>query len=176
MSKMDYLEESVTIAVAAGTEIDSYCNVPVYENGLMFHRGHGKHYSDDGYYYGQKWQCVEYIKRFYKIVLNHQMPDGMGHAWAFFDDRLGQGELNKKRGLLQFYNGQKAKPVLNDILVFQDTQYGHVGVVSAITEYSVEIVQQNIYGQPRQQFSLTNNSNGWSIESPRIAAGWLRMP
>lgn len=164
----------MNIAKEAGTIIDSYCNVSVYENGYLFHRGHGKHYAADGYYYGQKWQCVEYIKRFYRLVLRHDMPDGMGHARSFFDDRIAQGELNARRGLVQYCNGGDCIPAVNDILVFQDTQYGHMGVVTAVGD-ALEIIQQNIFGQPRQQFLLERYDNNWSINSPRVAAGWLRL-
>ncbi len=162
------------IAKKAGTIIDSYCDIPVYENGYLFHRGHGKHYAEDGYYYGQKWQCVEYIKRFYKIVLKYSMPDGMGHARSFFDNRVEQGQINNKRGLVQYYNGGDCIPVVNDILIFQDTQYGHMGIVTSVTD-SVEIIQQNIFGKPRQKFSLDQNDKQWLVMSPRVAAGWLRL-
>ncbi len=157
-----------------GTIIDSYCDVPVYENGYMFQVGHGKHYDEEGYYYGQKWQCVEYVKRFYKQVLAHVMPDGMGHARSFFDDRIDHGSLNSKRGLVQYYNGGDCIPKVNDILLFQDTQYGHMGIVTSVTEH-VEIIQQNIVGQSRQQFTLEFDNNGWFVRTPRVAAAWLRL-
>ena len=65
--------------------LDSYRGVPVYDNGLLYFRNHGKNYSKDGYYFGQKWQCVEFVKRFYYQAKNHRMPDVMGHAKSFFD-------------------------------------------------------------------------------------------
>ena len=165
----------IPVARQAGEILDSYCDVPVYENGYLFHRGHGRHYAADGYYYGQKWQCVEYVKRFYKQVLRHEMPDGMGHARSFFDDRIAHGALNIKRGLLQYYNSGDVKPRVNDILVFQDTQYGHMGIVTVVEEY-IEIIQQNIFGKPRQRFRLDTQGHTWSICLPRLAAGWLRIP
>ena len=42
-------------AQKVGRVLDSYRSVPVYDNGLLFFRSYGKHYSKDGYYYGQKW-------------------------------------------------------------------------------------------------------------------------
>jgi len=41
-----------------GRVLDSYRGVPVYDNGLLFFWSYGRHYAPDGYYYGQKWQCV----------------------------------------------------------------------------------------------------------------------
>lgn len=43
-----------------GRVLDSYKGVSVYDNGLLFYRSYGKHYAPDGYYFGQKWQCVEF--------------------------------------------------------------------------------------------------------------------
>lgn len=37
-----------------------------------------------GYYYGYKWQCVEYIKRFYYEAKGHKMPDSYGNAKDFW--------------------------------------------------------------------------------------------
>ena len=42
-----------------GSGLDTYRGVSVYENGSSVTTSHGKHYATDGYYYGQKWQCVE---------------------------------------------------------------------------------------------------------------------
>ena len=159
-----------------GTVTHTYKGVPVYENGIMFFKGHGKHYAKDGYYYGQKWQCVEYIKRFYKDAFNHEMPFGWGHARDFFDSGIQDGALNKKRGLIQYKNGSPHKPAPDDVLIFQDTQYGHVGIVEEVLEDRVIMVQQNIFGKPKQTFMLSKRNNGYYIESPRTAAGWLRMP
>lgn len=77
-----------------GRKLDSYRQVDVFDNGLLYFRSYGRHYSPEGYYYGQKWQCVEYIKRFYFQSLGHRMPDVMGHAKDFFDPALTQCSLN----------------------------------------------------------------------------------
>jgi hypothetical protein len=92
-------------AQRVGKALDCYRNVPVYDNGLLFFRSYGRHYSKDGYYYGQKWQCVEYIKRFFYDAKGHEMPDVMGHAKSFFDETLPDGALNQRRGLVQYRNG-----------------------------------------------------------------------
>ncbi len=159
-----------------GRQLDQYHGVPVYDNGLLFFRSHGRHYSAEGYYYGQKWQCVEHIKRFYHVAKGHTMPDVWGHAKDFFDPRLDDGGLNQQRGLLQYQNGSKTKPLPDDILVFRDTTYGHVGIITMVTETSVEVIQQNIVGKPRQTFRLDTQGGRYTITEPRVAAGWLRVP
>lgn len=160
-----------------GTIVASYKRIPVYENGIMFFRSQGKHYAPDGYYYGQKWQCVEFVKRFYKQFFAHEMPDVWGHARSFFDQSIDDfGGLNKKRGLFQYNNGGFVAPKVNDILVFTDTQYGHVGIIKAVNANSVEIIQQNIFAKPIQMFKLEQKKQRYFISSPRQAQAWLRLP
>jgi hypothetical protein len=156
--------------------VDSYRGIPVYDNGLLFFRSHGKHFSQDGYYYGQKWQCVEFIKRFYFDAKQHKMPDVMGHAKSFFDDALSDGALNARRGLVQYRNGSAERPRPEDLLVFADTRFGHVGIVTEARDDAVEIIQQNIFGRTRQRFSLVSTDGHYFITTPRTPAGWLRLP
>jgi surface antigen len=162
------------LSQSIGNILDEHLGVPVYENGFMFQKSHGKSFAADGYYYGQKWQCIEYVKRFYREALKHEMPNVWGHARNFFDNELGDSGFNEERGLLQFRNGSEHPPQINDILVFQDTQYGHVGIVTRVEYHSVEIIQQNIFGQPRQRFTVTCVDEKHYIQAPRLAAGWLR--
>ena len=158
-----------------GRVLDSYKGVPVYDNGLLFFRSYGKNYSADGYYFGQKWQCVEFIKRFYFQAENHRMPDVMGHAKSFFDESLPDGVLNSRRGLVQYRNGSTNQPRPDDLLVFTDTKFGHVAIVSQVTPNSIEVVQQNILSGPRQRFSLVASNGCYFVTSPRQPAGWLRQ-
>ncbi len=159
-----------------GKVLDSYRGVQVCDNGLLFFRSHGRHYSLDGYYYGQKWQCVEFIKRFFYDAKAHKMSDVMGHAKSFFDDTLPEGALNRRRGLLQYRNGSSEKPCPDDLLVFTDTKYGHVGVVTDVEPTSIQIIQQNILFHTRQRFSLVASNGHFFVTSPRTPAGWLRIP
>jgi len=159
-----------------GRVLDRYRDVPVYDNGLLFFRSYGRNYSPNGYYFGQKWQCVEFIKRFYYQAMGHQMPDVMGHAKSFFDDRLPDGAFNPRRGLVQYRNGSTHKPGPDDLLVFTDTKFGHVAIVTAVTNNSLEIIQQNILSGTRRQFSLVTSNGHYFVTSPRRPAGWLRTP
>jgi hypothetical protein len=157
-----------------GKVLDSYRGIPVYDNGLLYFRSHGKHYSQNGYYFGQKWQCVEFIKRFFYDAKEHKMPDVMGHAKSFFDDTLPDGVLNPRRGLIQYRNGSAERPRPDDLLVFTDTKYGHVGIVTDTGDTSVAIIQQNILFHTRQRFSLVVSNGRYFVTTPRTPAGWLR--
>lgn len=158
-----------------GDQIDNYKGVAVYYNGSKIDISHGQHYSADGYYYGQKWQCVEFVKRFYYEALKHCMPDTLGHARDFWDNRVPSGKLNHRRGLLQYRNGGTDKPQADDLLVFTNGQYGHVAVISKVGEDYIEVVQQNVEGYTRQVWPLFNNSGRYFIGDGQQPAGWLRL-
>ncbi|MCU0785537.1 MAG: CHAP domain-containing protein [Verrucomicrobia bacterium] len=162
-------------AQKVGKTLDSYHGVPVYDNGLMFFRSYGRHYAADGYYYGQKWQCVEFIKRFYHDAKGHKMPDVMGHARSFFDETIPADALNPRRGLVQYLNGSTEKPRPDDLLVFTDTKYGHVGIITETGADFVEIIQQNILGHTRQRLSLVVSNGHYFVAEARRPAGWLRQ-
>lgn len=157
-----------------GHEIDSYKNVVVYYNGLIYTEAYGENYSEDEYYYGQKWQCVEYIKRFYYQAKDHRMPDVYGNAKDFFDSNVQQGELNKSRDLVQYRNGGNVKPKPDDLMVFTETNFGHVAIVTEVTSDYIEVIQQNVYGKTREKYELIIKDNQYYIGTKRKPAGWLR--
>jgi surface antigen len=167
---------SPVVSKEIGAETDSYKGVKVFNNGKDYVKDYGKNYSKDGYYYGLKWQCVEYIKRFYYDAKGHKMPDVLGHAKDFFDGSVKQGELNQKRNLLQYRNGDNIKPQADDLIVFTDTYYGHVAIVTEVTDKDIEIIQQNIYGKPRDRLKLTIKDGKYTIGggNERSPSGWLR--
>jgi surface antigen len=166
----------ITRSLTPGDSLDSFNGVTVYNNGTEYEKSYGKNYSGDGTcYYGKKWQCVEFVKRYYHQHLKFVFKDGMGHAKSFFDPGTKHGTLNKRRGLLQFSNGGQEKPKVNDILVF-DSKFGHVAIVSRVDEHEVEVIQQNIYMTPRECFTLSAVNGRYIVGEGRKPLGWLRKP
>jgi surface antigen len=155
-----------------GVVIDQYKGVEIYDNGPLAFKSHGRHYSASGYYWGQKWQCVEFVKRFYDEAMGHQMPDVWGHAKDFFDPLVEQGGLNAGRGLAQFRNGGNEAPAVDDLVVF-DGGFGHVAIVREVGSNFVEVAQQNIYRRPRARLEVTA-TNGNFVVRPSNVLGWLR--
>lgn len=160
-----------------GEQIDSLNGVSVFYNGAVGHVA-GRNTAPDGYNLGLKYQCVEFVKRYYYEYLNHKMPDSYGHAKDFFDKSLKDGAKNKRRNLTQYTNSSKTKPEANDLVVFDGTvlnQYGHVAIISEVRDNKIEIVQQNSgpSGKSRETFTLNNKNGSWQIENDRIL-GWLR--
>lgn len=160
-----------------GQEIDSLNGVSVYYNGGVGNVD-GRSLSKDGYNLGLKYQCVEFVKRYYYEKLNHKMPDSYGHAKDFFNSQIKDGEINKQRNLKQFKNSSKTKSQVDDLVIYSATtlnKYGHVSIVSNITENEVEIIQQNpgSFGNSREKYKLLNENGKWRIDNERIL-GWLR--
>jgi surface antigen len=162
---------------SVGQQIDSLNGVYVYYNGDIDNVT-GRNTTVDGYNLGLKYQCVEFVKRYYYEHLKHKMPDSYGHAKDFFDNTLKDGQKSKKRDLTQYTNPSGKKPKVGDLLIFDGTKfnkYGHVAIVSNVTEKEIEIIQQNPgpFSKSRDTFQLDNKDGKWGIKNKRIL-GWLR--
>ncbi len=160
-----------------GQQIDSLNGVYVYYNGRVDNVT-GRNTTADGYNLGLKYQCVEFVKRYYFKHLNHKMPDSYGHAKSFFDNTLKDGQISKKRNLTQYTNPSKTKPKVDDLLIFDGTtfnKYGHVAIISNVTEKEIEIIQQNPgpYSKSRETLALDKKDGKWEIKNKQIL-GWLR--
>lgn len=160
-----------------GLPIDSFNNVKIYYNGRIGHVA-GRSVTPDGYNLGLKYQCVEFIKRYYYEYFNFKMPNGYGHAREYFNTSLPDGAFNSKRGLIQYQNAGTTKPKVNDIIVFgpsQGNSFGHIAIISRVMDSEIEIVQQNVGRQTRVRFPLVHYENYWTVAQEEIL-GWLRLP
>ena len=154
-----------------GCPIDRYKGVNVYLNTNSRKRNIAK----DGYNIGIKYQCVEFVKRYYLIRLKHQMPYSYGHAKEFYNRGLKDGQKSIARGLVQYSNPSKTKPKIDDLIVFGATKlnpYGHVAIISRVSDNTIQIVQQNTGLRTRATFGLKKTGNWWKINVN--ALGWLR--
>lgn len=159
-----------------GTEIDNLHGVSVYYNGTIS-SVHGRHYSNTGYNLGLKWQCVEFVKRYYYQIYGHEFPSSYGNAKDFFDKNLYDDSYNAKRGLQQYRNVRYVRPQIGDILVYDGTAknpYGHVAIIANVTQDTVEIVQQNVRMESRLKLPLKDYEGIITIADYDIL-GWLRM-
>ncbi|MEM6262904.1 MAG: CHAP domain-containing protein [Bacteroidota bacterium] len=160
-----------------GQKIDELNGVYVYYNGGVGNVTE-RNTTADGYNLGLKYQCVEFVKRYYYEHLNHTMPDSYGNAKDFFDKSLKDGQQNTQRNLTQYTNLSQTQPQVNDLLIFEGTtlnRYGHVAIISNVTEGEIEIIQQNPgpLGQSRETYQLALENDKWRIANGRVL-GWLR--
>lgn len=158
-----------------GAPIDSLHGVVVYHNGGMGNVS-GRNVVD-GYNVGLRYQCVEFVKRYYLERFGHQMPNSYGHAKDFFAPSVPDGALNRDRGLLQYPNPGSSKPTAGDLLVLDGwtgNPYGHVAIVSEVRNGEVEVVQQNT-GNTRDRYDMDLIGRKWRVDNRRVL-GWLRRP
>ena len=160
-----------------GDKLDEFNGVPIYYNGAINHT-EDRNTTNDGYNLGLRFQCVEFVKRYYYERFSHKMPNSMGNAKDFFLPSVPNGALNLERNLTQYVNGAGEKPQVNDIVVFAPwlfNRYGHVAMVSRVGDDFIEVVQQNPgpFNDTRELFPLTRNNDGWQVVNRRVI-GWLR--
>ena len=168
-------ESSVESDPALPEVLDEFEGVKVYANGNM-NSVHGRNLTHDGYNLGLKWQCVEFVKRFYYKRFNHKMPYSYGHAKDFFDKNVLNG-WNESRALNQYSNRGIYKPGIGSILVFdadESNPFGHVAIISAVEQSEIEVVQQNWGRKTRMRLPLRRIGNRYSIDHAEVL-GWLKF-
>lgn len=81
---------NLNLSREVGEVVDSLNGVAVHHNGGIGNTS-GRNQSSDGYNIGIRYQCVEFVKRYYYERLSHRMPDSYGHAMDFFEKDQGDG-------------------------------------------------------------------------------------
>jgi len=170
-------EEKAPVDIKCGDELAQAKGIPIYSNGTGIsscaEEDTRRHTDKDGYSYGLKWQCVEFVRRYYKDHLNHKMPVQWGNAVDYFRENVRHGEINEERGLIQYRNNSPEKPQVDDIVIFPKMAggLGHVGIVTEVRDSSIIVAQQN--AQPSiASYKLTEKDGIWSVSND--CAGFLR--
>lgn len=129
-----------------------------------------------------KYQCVQFCKRYYKQVYKKELGSFQGHARNLFG-------LAQSKGLVAIENGS-SPPRVGDILCFdkgtkddEGNYNGHVAIIMEVADSYVSIAQQNS-GDGSDKMPawypiggrLTRNGN--SLVAPRgfEVQGWVRLP
>lgn len=169
------LFSSFTIKLECGEEIGSFNNVPVYYNDGFESCGDRNWSSDGSYSYGMKWQCVEFVRRYYYDALKHKMPNRWGHASDYFRLSIPSGNMNTERNLIQYHNGD-TKPKVNDILVWGAGTggYGHVAIVTTVLSDGVKVIGQNT-GRYCNDWVKVKQKEGKYIIDKGYCSGILRL-
>ncbi|GGR51612.1 hypothetical protein GCM10008959_11110 [Deinococcus seoulensis] len=136
-----------------GAEIGSLDGVKAYYNdGVQSSEesaSGNRNYSKDGnkYEYGLKWQCVEFVRRYYYDSLGVEFAPRSGNAEDYFDKNTPNGNVNTQRKLTQFKIGSTEKPKYQDLIIFGPNPFssvGHVAIVSSASDDNFTIAQQNV--------------------------------
>lgn len=171
------LNSATSFNPKVGTIIDHYNGVSVYYNGKNFKNVIGRHMTADGYNLGLKYQCVEFVKRYYYTVYGHKMPHSYGHAKDFYDPAIGDMGFNKQRGMWQYTNVREYPPMKDDMLVYgphEGNPYGHVAIITEVGEDYVALIHQNKGNKSRQKIKLVKYMEYYTIADYNIK-GWLRL-
>jgi surface antigen len=170
-----YKKSHSTPKFAVGQKIDDFNGVAVFYNGGVGNIS-GRNMTADGYNLGLKYQCVEFVKRYYYEHFKHKMPDSYGHAKDFYSKYISDGKYNTKRDLTQYSNPSNSQPQVNDLLIFSGTvfnKFGHVAIISKVSNNEIEIIQQNPgpFGKSRETISLNQKNGKWEIKNSRVLVG-----
>lgn len=154
-----------------GEIIDQLDGVNIYFNGKVSNVD-GRN-TDNKYNLGLKWQCVEFVKRYYFKYYKHKMPNSYGHAKDFFDNKVKDGALNKDRNLIQYSNPSKSKPRKGEIIIFKATSWNrfeHLAIVSEVNDDFIEITQQNpgYFGSSRKKLKIVNHNKEYLINHKSV--------
>lgn len=155
--------------IKEGWEIGSADGVKAYYNGMVESQTWGSHLIQ-GKYMGEKWQCVEFVRRYYYLVLGYYIS-GRGDAKTWFKN-VPDGSKGFD-GLTQYNNGSQAKPAAKDILVMSAGIYGHVAIIQSVSDTSVIIAQQNVGTKFNETLALRLENGKWTIKDSRVSC-WLR--
>ena len=155
--------------------IDQLDGVNIYFNDYK-NKSKGISVAPCGYRIGVKYQCVEFVKRYYYEHYNHKMPNVWGNARDYYNPKLKDGSFNKDRGLIQYKNGSSEKPEKGDLLIYSNGKYGHVAIVSKVSEQSITIMHQNAgrLRPTRMKHKMKYKDGIWLIDNKSLI-GWLRL-
>lgn len=155
-------DESIHPGGNWGANIGSFEDVIAYSNGADTGSWSSlEPYCQDGYEY----QCVEYIRRFYRLHLGMNTSNWHANGNQFY----GYGPT---WGLEQHPNNGTELPVPDDILCFNSGTYGHVAIVVSATSSTVRVIEQNV--SSTNAFRNLSVTNGIVYNS--TCQGWLHKP
>lgn len=161
-----------------GGLLGSFNNVNVYSNGDSGFR------SDDYNNYngtstGMKWQCVEFVNRYYLQVYNMNIRIAGENAKDYY-------RKASDRGLVAYSNGivGTVEPQVGDIIVSEGTSRndGHVAIVRKVTSDKIYLVQQNYLNTQSDADGSFLRRHGNALEgfggndTSYPIRGWLRKP
>ena len=154
LSGSDSLQLETRTACVTGQQRAIFNNVPAYANcPIGSHNTYGDSYVG-GTYVGKKWQCVEYVQRYYRIVYGMNIKPAFGNANTFYTYNT-----HASVGLQKFANGSTA-PQVGDILVSTSPSVGHVAIVTGVTATQVHIIDQNFSINSARTLTRTGNTVG----------------
>jgi hypothetical protein len=151
-----------------GTPLGAFNGIVNFSN-----RGGSKIYG----FLGWKYECVEYVNRYYYEIFGYPSLKGTGDAYTYFEN------LPSRFSDLTAYNNEGSiPPIPNDILVWgaspANHYAGHVAIVRDVQEGSVNVIQQNVTQSDEDAFyalPMTSQNGIYKVTSSLgPVLGWVR--
>jgi len=168
---------NVEAAEPFGAYLGEFNGVPAYSNcnfscTTCNNYCHSYNYID-GVYIGRKWQCVEYVRRYYLLRYGLDLASRYsGDARTWYDHAI-------IMGLNRYHNGGSTAPQVGDILVSNYGNSFHVAIVRSVSNNQVCTIQQN-FSNTRTDVNrclrLTILNGHYTLYGFKkfIVKGWLR--
>lgn len=120
---------------ASNVVVGQVNGVSAYSNGQFSGTGGvcGLNYVS-GYCTGYKWQCVEFVNRYFFSKFNKKISGG--NANSYYTNA-------SSKGLNRASNGGTDKPQAGNLLCSAGGSYGHVAIVKEVGSNYVKVVDQN---------------------------------
>ena len=163
-----------------GTLLGAYNGVTLYSNGNW--EWHPGEYNEvNGFRTGIKWQCVEFVNRYYTIVYKKNL-----YYTGIYGDAKDYFNKASSAELTAYPNSCPILPKVGDILCFDGYSNGHVAIIREVAPTEVHVIHQNWSNSHADNDKIIsmNNSNGiYSLTSlfdsnnhEYYIEGWLRIP
>lgn len=156
-----------------GSYLGQFSRVASYSNGSAGYVSNLSNYVGS-VYTGMKWQCVEYVRRYYLSVFNSDLASRYtGNANTWYANAAAMG-------LEQHPNGGTTPPMVGDILCSTGPSLnGHVAVIKRITGNKIFTAQQNFANDSTdldKPLTLTVSNGVYTVSGYSGIQGWLRKP
>jgi len=161
-------------AVPCGRQLSAeaiYKAVPAFSNAPYMTTGESCDdvYGSDGWHY----QCVEYVRRFYRIAKNVDTSTAAwkGHGKTYY-------ATAQAKGLVAYPNSGPTRPEPDDVLVWSGGKYGHVAIITDVTDTQVKIIEQNWSNGGVRYLPLNIVNGNYTItgSGKYSVIGWVRKP
>ncbi|MDG4551128.1 MAG: CHAP domain-containing protein [Candidatus Contendobacter sp.] len=117
-----------------GAITGTYNGVPAYSNCQSIYVS-DQPSSYSGYTTGWKWQCVEYVARYFKAIFNKKIAGGDANSYC---------ARASEKGLKKSDNGKTSdKPQPGNVICSNGGKHGHCAIIRAVGSDYVEVIEQN---------------------------------
>ncbi|CAG9576795.1 putative trypanothione synthetase [Leishmania major strain Friedlin] len=163
--------------------------VPAYSN-KHDHYFSGERNIEDNIFFGFKYQCVEFARRWLLVRKGLLLPDVNWACHIFQLKEVRDAATTESFAVLQVRNGTTTKPEADALLVYPSTDanpVGHVGTITEVGDDYVCVADQNYRFHKWEsscayKLKLDHRDGIWTIiddidaDEIEIPLGWLTFP